>query len=543
MRINVTGTGNADGYIDVTVNGINVTATLYMRKNAGTVGSTGTISGTLTVGNSTQNISRYGSWAVNTYYAVGTVTGTITGTGTVSTRVANTGTALAGTYTGSGTVTTISAPTINSLTLGSKTINSITCNFSVNRADTFYYRIDGRDWQRGSNNITNGTFTIQNLTPNTSYKIYFLARNWINESAGTYQDASSDITINTYDIAKITEVPNISIGASHIIKWTNPSVASTSLKLCKTDNSQIIDYGTVTGTNKSVTPTASTIYALTPNSNTYTARYIITTTANGASYIDYKDFTFTVTNSNPIIIGTLTYKDSNTTTSAITADDKRIVRNKSTLQFTFGSATPQNSATISKYEVECNGVTKSSTTAGTLDFGIVNLTYNTKAILKVTDSRGNTDSKEITVIIDDWQLPSAIISLARLNNYEDTTYLKVDGNFSSVNGKNQMTIKYKYKRTDQTNYTELITIQDNVQETIILNKEYSWNFVVVVSDSFGSMSYELTLAIGMPMIFYDTVLLSVGVNGFPTHKKSFEVFGNMYVNDKEMLDYEVIDTW
>lgn len=446
---------------------------------------------------------------------------------------------------------------ITSLSVKSRTINSITISYSVSRSANIFVRFTSggasTEWLNNGNpfvtNTTSGDITIyyknragtQRLDPEKTYTIEILSRATISGL-----DRIKSVSGSTFAIAKLTEVPNINIGSSHTVKWNNPSGASTSLKLCKTDNSTITDYGTVTGTSKSITPGASTIYALTPNSNTYTARYIITTTANNTSYTSYKDFIFTVTNSNPTA-GTLEYKDTNATTVAITENNQRIVRNISTLQFILGAATAKNSASISKYTVEINGVKKERTSAGTLDFGTINVTYNTKAKLTVTDSRGNTATKEITVIVDDWVLPTALISLSRLNNYEDETYIKVDGSYSSVNNKNSMTIQYQYKKNDPnntTNYTEWITIGDNIQQTLSLEKEFSWLFNIKVSDKFKSTVYEnILLAIGMPMAFYDTNLLSLGVNCFPKHPKSFEVEGTMYLNDQEILEYEVVDTW
>lgn len=446
---------------------------------------------------------------------------------------------------------------LTSLAVKSKTCNSITLKFTTDKTARLFARFtsggDSTEWLNNGgcfvDNTTGGEFTIyyQNrgnsnrLQPNKSYTIEVLCRSTISGL-----DTAKSISVATYDIAKLTEVPNVNIGSSHTVKWNNPSGATTSLKLCKTDNSQITNYGTVTGTSKSITPGASTIYALTPNSNTYTARYIITTTANNTSYTSYKDFTFTVTNSNPTT-GTLEYKDTNATAVAITQNNQRIIRNISTLQFTIGAATAKNSASISKYAVEINGVKKERNSAGTLDFGTINVTYNTKAKLTVTDSRGNIATKEITVIVDDYVLPTALISLSRLNNYEDETYIKVDGSYSSVNNKNSMTIQYQYKKNDPnntTNYTEWITIGDNIQQTLSLEKEFSWLFNIKVSDKFKSTVYEnILLAIGMPMAFYDTNLLSLGVNCFPKHPKSFEVEGTMYLNDKEILEYEVLDTW
>ena len=214
---------------------------------------------------------------------------------------------------------------ITGLSVKSKTCNSITISYSVSRSANIFCSLDnGVNWLNGGQpfhrNSTGGEITIYyedvdgttRLQPNKSYTINLLSRATISNL-----NRQKQISITTYDIAKLIEAPNITIGSSHNVKWSNPSGASTSLKLCKIDGSTITDYGIVTGTNKTIIPTASTIYALTPNSNTYEARYIITTTINNTNYTNYKDFTFTVTNSNPTA-GTLEYKDTNATTVGIT---------------------------------------------------------------------------------------------------------------------------------------------------------------------------------------------------------------------------------
>ena len=82
----------------------------------------------------------------------------------------------------------------------------------------------------------------------------------------------------------------------------------------------------------------TSFYEKIPSSNTGTGT-ITCETYNGDVLIGTStcEFTASVTNSAPTI-GTLTYKDSNSTTTAITENNQRIIRNNSNLIFTTGTA-------------------------------------------------------------------------------------------------------------------------------------------------------------------------------------------------------------
>ncbi len=253
---------------------------------------------------------------------------------------------------------------LTSLSVKSKTCNSITLKFTTDKTARIFARFtnggDSTGWLNNGgcfvDNTTGGEFTIyyrnransNRLEPNKSYTIEVLCRSTISSL-----DTTKSISVSTYDIAKLVSVPNVNIGSAQTITWNNPSGANVSLKLCKTDNSQIIGYGAVTGTSKSITPTANTIYNLTPNSNSYKARYIITTTVNSTSYTNYKDFTFTVTNSNPTF-SNFTYQDTNTTITNLTGNNQILVKgysNPKVFITTANKATAKNSATMKNYKV------------------------------------------------------------------------------------------------------------------------------------------------------------------------------------------------
>ena len=288
----------------------------------------------------------------------------------------------------------------------------------------------------------------------------------------------------------------------------------------------------ITGDNQVETSYTWTIptklYQQIPSANSGTGT-IYCETYNGDTYIGTStcQFTAKVTNSNPIA-GSLSYKDNNSVTVAITGNNQRIIRDNSILLFTIGSATAKNSASISNYEITFNGVTKSRTSSGILEFGTINLSNDATATLKVTDSRGNTDTKEINVIIDDWKLPTALIDLNRKNNYYSETYFKVDATYSSLNNKNKITIQYRAKQLDVENYLIVGELQDSVQEMIELDNQHKWSIEVILTDLIGKTTYNLLLDRGMPIIFFDRVKSSVGVNCFPSKNNNLEVNGYEY---------------
>ena len=284
----------------------------------------------------------------------------------------------------------------------------------------------------------------------------------------------------------------------------------------------------------------TSFYAKIPNAKSGTCT-ITCETYSGNTLIGSSTCTFTasVVNSNPTFSSSqITYLDSNTTITNITGNNQHIVRNLSNLKVTFTSATGKNSATISKYEVTFNGSTKTLTSAGTIDYGTVNLSQNTSISIKVTDSRGNTTTVSKTITILDWVLPSAVLTYGRVNNYEDETKLKVQVSISSVNGKNSIqSIQYRYKKTTDTSYSSYANLSNNTETTLLLDKLYAWDFQVVIKDKFGTKTYNFVLAKGIPIMFIDINLKSVGVNCFPTSESSFAV------NGSEFLEYEIVDEW
>lgn len=272
-------------------------------------------------------------------------------------------------------------------------------------------------------------------------------------------------------------------------------------------------------------------YSKIPNANSSWGT-IYVDTYNGSTKIGTKSVKFTchVSNANPTI-EKIEYYDNNQKTLDITNNNQIIIRNNGNLEFKLTNLIALKYATLSKVEILLNGITKSATLSSSsvpsqvINFGIVNSSSNLTASISVIDSRGNRTSysKDITII--DWVQPSAIINCQRENNFYSTTHLTVDGSISSINDKNVIKIQYQYKKTTDTNYSTLNTIQDNTQTSFEIDNKFAWDIRVIVSDLIGSTTYNLFVDKGIPIVYFDRLLSSMGVNCFPKYDNSFEANG------------------
>lgn len=348
-----------------------------------------------------------------------------------------------------------------------RTVNTISINWSTADArDHTQYSLNGGAWTDAGDTVASdnksGYYTIYDLVPDTTYTIKTRCKR---ADSQLWSEAST-LTIATYDIARLArEIPNVNIGSSHTIQWTNPAGATTTLKLCQTNNSQIIDYGTVTGTSKTVTPTASKIYPLTPNSNTVMLRYILTTTQNGESYTSHRDCYFYVTDSNPTF-SNFTYVDTNTDKlvgKLTNANGQTIVKGYSNVKgivSVANKATAKNSATMSKYRLSIGEKTAEVAYSSSAEVSTtINAVQSNSFTMYAIDSRGNSTGKTITAAtyINYSPIKITSINLIRTNSVTSETTLKFSGSIWNGNfglADNAITsCSYRYKKTTDSSWT------------------------------------------------------------------------------------------
>ena len=439
-----------------------------------------------------------------------------------------------GTVTASGTATLSTIPryATASQSLSSKTETSITMKWSSDSTvDYIWYSTNnGSSWT--GKNVTDGksgSYTISGLSAGTNYKI----KTRVRRKDSQLTTDSSALSVTTYSYPYANSMPNFTIGNDVTIGIYNPLGRSVSIEM--TDNSgNHMGTNTTSGTSFkgwSSTTIVNNLYASIPNAKSGTYKVKVTysthtTTKTGGTY------SVNTTASKPSI-GTATYADTNTTVTAITLDDQKIVRNKSTVRYTASNLTAKNSATISSCKVEVNESTYTLSKSGSSYIGgnaVINSGTNVTAKFTVTDSRGLTASKSVTVQMLDWAIPTAIISIERRNNFYSETDILVNAEYSYLDGKNTITINYKARKKGTSSWTLTGTLQDNVSSMVTIDNTYAWTFQITVTDLFGSKTYTVNVARGMPIAFFDRIRESVSVNKFPTHDQSFEVGGDAYLD-------------
>lgn len=414
-------------------------------------------------------------------------------------------------------------------------------NIGFNGTSVFYRPTSTHvDGQNGTVLATGSNTISHNSDGTKSLKIYV--------GVGIYQWAINVENTQTFTLNQIPRQANLTYAPSSFTDEQNPIIQYqnsagnnvTSLQACISldgGNSANIDYRDVSKTGTAytfnlTTAERNTIRSYMASKNSQTVTFILRTVIAGNTYYSTKTGTISIVNANPTI-GGADYWDNNSKTVNITGNSRLIVRNNSVLLVTATELKALKSATLSSISVTCNNKTVSSDLTGmvapstSLRLGTVDSGQNVTATIKLTDSRGNTATKTLTVQMADWVLPSALINCQRESNYYSNTTLYVNGEISSINGKNVMTIKARYKKTTDSSYGAYITLQDEVATTLDLDNNYQWNVQVVVSDLIGSTTYNLVVDRGIPIAFFDRQNRSVGINKFPDAGISLDVSGKV----------------
>nr|DAG19389.1 MAG TPA: protein of unknown function DUF859 [Caudoviricetes sp.] len=322
--------------------------------------------------------------------------------------------------------------------------------------------------------------------------------------------------------------PDFNIGDTIVVHMNRKSTVFTHTVVLKLGSySYTIGTGVTDNITLDTDRIASNLYAQMPNSNNMTGE-IAVTTYSGSAVIGTSSCTIIahVVNSNPVFdVG---YSDTNSATVAITGNNQYIIRNNSTLQISVSNAKALNSATLKTLTAVVNGNAYTGTlngSTGTINVGVVNVSYDTEVTVKIVDSRGNVGQKNITVLVYDWTLPSAIIKLNRKSNYYSESILNVNANYASIGGKNTVAIRYRTKKVSDSSYGSYATIQNNTDANFTADNSYEWNVQVEVSDRIGKTTYNLILSKGIPITYTDIKKYSFGVNCFPKYNNSLEVNG------------------
>lgn len=439
---------------------------------------------------------------------------------------------------------------------GDRTISIDRNSTSYSHVVEIYVKDTGGTWR----NIKNISFSTSQTSLSTSFTttektsiFSYLAQRATCDSRmilKTYSGATY-IGSNTYDGTVTSPSPTKTdasmIKSVYVGDTVNILLAPNDTEFTHTVS---IVAGSFTKTFTSVVTTASwtpdsteqpTLYALFPNTSTLSGSIKTTTYYNGVVVQTQQSETFTfsanpATSAPTFLSSQISYYDSNTTTTAMTGNNKNIIQKQSTVVAQIlSSATGKNGATINHYVISSSGaeVVTPNATIGNFTLGTVDSAQNVSLTVKAVDSRGLSTAVNVTMTMIPWTAPTISLSVARLNNFEATTNIQPSGNMSSVNGANQvMILQYRTKQKGTSTWSGWTNVSSSYSlgkwsgsASPSLDSTLAFDIEVQMADKFVSVSATSSVGAGTPLMFIDSGKNSVGFGKFPTGTNSYEFAG------------------
>ena len=385
--------------------------------------------------------------------------------------------------------------------------------------------------------------------------------------SGTYR-ADVQGGINTGEIDSIPRQANIT-GADNFNDEGNPTLtynnsagnSVTDLVAGIYNTAGSVAYAGYRAVNK--TGTLSYTFSLTinernalrnamPNSNSMTVRFYLRTTIGGNVFYSYVDRTVTLTNGNPTF-SNFTYKDTNSSTVAITGNDQALIKGYSTLQVAISSAqkmVANKGSTAKNYTMDIDSRTGSanySTGDIAVNLGTI-LNEGTKRLnVRAYDSRNNSTLVYKDITVHNYNVPVINATITRLNGFENETTLKVNGTYSRLtiggtdkNILNDLEYRYREVGGSWTSWTPLPKTVGSGTFTcpnVVLNLDNNKQFDFEIRAIDNLVTYvrsDLKVSVGIPPFFVSDNKKAIGVNCIPPDNAQP---GDIYTNGVKLLSF------
>lgn len=456
------------------------------------------------------------------------------------------------------------APTV-SCSVSNITANGFKISASSSAtANIWQYSLNGGSsyTQFSTTSGTSASTTLSNLSPNTSYSVKVRARKKSNYVYG----ASTIVSAKTLGGAVINSCETITADNATVTFKINATVYSAAYSYYLYIRNGSTDYVAFAARTWS-TGTADRTFTLTQteradlleamaNIKSFTGTIALVTidgsTQIGATSTCTATVRTTEANSGPSITA-FTYKDSRSTTAAVTGNDQLFIQGYSYLYVTPGTATAKNGATIVQYAATCNGKTYSNTTGEALNLYSISKSGSLDVVVTATDSRGYTVSNTQKITVIPYAKPKvSSISLRRTNDIEAEMQLTFNGSISpiTVDGTQKNSLKYvqyRYKLTSASSYGSYTSILSSVTqngtsfsfsnlELCSLDANSSYDFHVYIRDqlnTLSALSLYFTVPQGTPLVALRKK--KVGINT-PTPDATLHVVGETHLEGDTRIE-------
>ena len=442
-------------------------------------------------------------------------------------------------YSGSWTLDSIPRYGTSNQSLNDKTETTIKMNWSSDSTvDYLWYSLDnGSSWS--GINVTDeksGTYTISGLSPNTTYKV----KTRIRRKDSQLTTDSTALSVTTHSYPYCTDSPNFVLGNPVTLKFHNPLSRAFKFYIIGNGTQIDVEYSCSSDTYTGVNNTASSVpylYATIPNdpSGEYKVKVV------------YGDHTHTRDNGNTYTIKesecyptftSFTYKDTNTTVTNVVGSN--LVKGLSTIAVEIPVANKmvaKNSATPNKYIATIDSTNKtlsySSTSAVSVAMGTISAAGTKRISVTAYDSRGlpKIAYKDITVY--EYSKPIINVSAKRLNNFEATTTLQVNGSYSrlTIGGADKNTIKSVEYHTREVGGTwgSWTTISATLSsgkftcsdKVLTLDNAKAFEIEVKVTDNLSNNTTSVDVDIGQAIFFVSSNKKTAYINNIEIATKNY----------------------
>lgn len=461
----------------------------------------------------------------------------------------------------SGNLSLTNIPRYASITqnLSSKTETSITINWSSDSTiDRVWYSTDnGSTWSSAITvNAKSGSYTIENLTADTTYNI----KTRVRRKDSQLNSTSSKLSVATYDYPKVNNLVNadFTIGDEITIEFYNP-LNRTFTYTIYDDNDNVLETDTISGTSISTTIDSDDLYESIPNKQT----------GNWYVIVEYEQIertsntgTYSVDPSlNIPTFENFTYRDSNTNVVAVTGDNQVLVKNLSTLEISISTADkmiPKNYATGSRYDISCANRSSSENYSDSTNvvstLGTISTAGNVSCNVKAIDSRNLSKVVNKTINVIDYAKPNIVTYVGRVNNFETTTNLSCTGSFSKIvvnnTEKNNISVaRFRYKKMSDISYGSwtnfVVTVSASAgtyecaNKTVLLDNTETYLIEFEVQDLFTSETTTVVVSEGIPIMFLSSTNKNVGIGTQNEYEEySLQVLNGIYCDTLHCNNYD-----
>lgn len=291
---------------------------------------------------------------------------------------------------------------------------------------------------------------------------------------------------------------------------------------------------------KSVTVPAY-VYTMVTNINREDIAYMLH--RSGVS----KEITIQAPKAPPVFNGYVDFKNTDQKSADFLGTDSVIAQSLSNMQVYISEhAIPQFGTTLDKYVIEIGNIKKEfPSTTTVFNIGQISVGGHQTLRFSAIDSRGNAYVKNLNINVVPYSTPSILATNVKRGSGTDTTMrVSFSGAYSPLVSigvaKNGIaSTHYRMRKTTENSYPNYIelprtTVANRYDTDIVLalnTDPYSTYMVEFrVVDKYGTVvTKEVKVTSATPILFIDSELNSVGVNGFPNRRNAFEVTGNAYV--------------